>query len=52
MAWFCRLNPACGEHEYQKKVEENEKKYTEMLQKKKVLTRLHRSFGKVGQVFA
>ena len=37
------------EHEYQKKLEENEKKYNEMLQKKKVLTRLHRSFGKLGQ---
>ena len=36
------------EHEYQKKREENEKKYNEMLQKKKVLTRLRRSFGKLG----
>ena len=41
------------EHEYQKKhqkkLEENENTYKEMLQKKKVLTRLRRSFGKVGQ---
>ena len=37
------------EHEYQKKLEENKRKYNEMLQKKKVLTRLRRSFGKLGK---
>ena len=37
------------QEKHQRKLEEEEKKYKEMLQKKKVLTRLHRSFGKLGQ---